>query len=61
MLASRQDITGPGISVIDVSAELRPRPLPGVGDELAAAGPVYPGSYGQRQIEAIAIEVAPPG
>lgn len=59
MLASRQDITGPGISVIDVSAELRPHPLPGVGDELAAAGPVYPGSYGQRQIEAVAIDVAP--
>jgi hypothetical protein len=25
---------------------------------LAAAGPVYEGSYGQRQIEAVAIRVA---
>ena len=47
--------------MIDVSAELRPDPLPRVGDELAAAGPVYPGSYGQRQIEAVAINVAPTG
>jgi hypothetical protein len=48
-------ITGPGISVIDVSEELRPRRLPGLGDQVSAAGPVYTGSYGQRQIEAIEV------
>ncbi len=57
VLASRQDITAPGISVIDVRRDLRPRPLPGIGAELSAAGPVYPGSYGQRQIEAIKLRV----
>jgi hypothetical protein len=59
VLASRESITAPGISVIDVKRSLRPSPLPGPGDRLSAAGPVYRGSYGQRQIEAIELNVAP--
>lgn len=55
VLISRESITAPGISVIDVRADLRPRPLPGPGDQLAASGPVYEGSFGQRQIQADAI------
>jgi hypothetical protein len=47
--------------VIDVSAELRPDPLPGPGDRISAAGPVYTGSYGQRQIEADVVNVARAG
>jgi hypothetical protein len=58
VLASRESITGPGISVIDVKRSLRPSPLPGRGDRLSAAGPVYRGSYGQRQIEAVELHVA---
>ena len=58
VLASRQSITAPGISVIDVKRSLRPSPLPGRGDRLSAAGPVYRGSYGQRQIEAVELNVA---
>ena len=58
VLASAEEITGPGISVIDVERELRPHPLPGVGAELSAAGPVLRGSYGQRQIEAVELRVA---
>jgi hypothetical protein len=44
-------ITLPGITVLDVSKRLRPRRDPRVGDWAAGAGPVYKGSYGQRQIE----------
>ena len=58
VLASRESISGPGISVIDVRRSLRPSPLPGRGDRLSAAGPVYRGSYGQRQIEAVELHVA---
>ena len=58
VLTSRQSITAPGISVIDVKRSLRPSPLPGPGDRISAAGPVYRGSYGQRQIEAIELNVA---
>ena len=58
VLASREAVTGPGISVMDVKRSLRPAPLPGPGDRLSAAGPVYRGSYGQRQIEAIELHVA---
>jgi hypothetical protein len=58
VLSSRQSITLPGLSVIDVKTSLRPRPLPGPGDRISAAGPVYRGSYGQRQIEAIELHVA---
>jgi hypothetical protein len=57
VLASRQSITFPGFSVIDVRKDLRPHPLPGVGDEISAAGPVFRGSYGQRQIQAIELRV----
>ena len=58
VLASRDSITTPGISVIDVRRSLRPSPLPGPGDRLSAAGPVYEGSYGQRQIEAAVVHAA---
>ena len=58
VLVSGESITAPGVSVIDVEANLRPDPLPRPGDMLAAAGPVYEGSYGQRQIEAVAVRVA---
>ena len=57
VLASRQAITAPGITVVDVRRDLRPRPLPGPGDRLSAAGRVQIGSYGQRQIEAVAVRV----
>ncbi len=57
VLVSRESITGPGISVIDVRRDLRPSPLPGPGDWISAVGPVYEGSYGQHQIEAVRIRV----
>jgi hypothetical protein len=50
-------VTAPGITVVDVAAALRPRPLPGPGDVLSAAGPVLRGSFGQRQIEADVVRV----
>jgi hypothetical protein len=49
------DITGPGLSVIDVGRHLRPRRLPRPGDMVSAAGPVFSGSFGQRQIEAVVV------
>lgn len=58
VLASTDSITAPGITVVDVGVHLRPEPLPGVGARISAAGPVYPGSYGQRQIEAVELHVA---
>jgi hypothetical protein len=57
VLASRQAITSPGISVIDVRRDLRPKPLPKPGDRLSAAGLIQRGSYGQRQIEAVRVTV----
>lgn len=58
VLASAESVTGPGITVVDVGAHLRPQPLPGIGQRISAAGPVYPGSHGQRQIEAVELHVA---
>ncbi len=58
VLLSEQAITAPGISVIDVARDLRPNPLPKPGALVAAAGPVYPGTYGQHQIQATAVAVA---
>jgi len=58
VLASKDGVTAPGITVVDVPPDLRPKPLPGPGDRLSAAGPVFTGSYGQRQIEAVELFVA---
>jgi hypothetical protein len=59
VLESGEGVTGPGISVIDVRRDLRPDPLPRSGDLVTASGPVYRGSYGQRQIQAEVVRVAP--
>lgn len=58
ILISRDSITAPGISTVDVKRSLRPRPLPGPGDRLSAAGQVFRGRFGQRQIEAVDLHVA---
>jgi hypothetical protein len=58
VLAGDDSITLPGITVIDVEKDLRPRHLPGVGDTVSAEGPVYRGSYGQRQIQAERLRVS---
>jgi hypothetical protein len=60
VLLSRESITAPGVSVIDVRRDLRPHPLPGAGEQLAAAGPVFPGSHDQLQIQAEAVTTASP-
>jgi hypothetical protein len=57
VLASRESVTAPGITFVDVKRSLRPSPLPGPGQYLSAAGPVYTGSHGQEQIEATALRV----
>jgi hypothetical protein len=48
-------VTAPGLSVIDVGRDLRPRRLPSRGELVSAAGPVYTGSHGQHQIEAVVV------
>jgi len=60
VVADRQGITLPGLTAIDVRKGLRPRPLPGPGDLISAAGPVQTGSYGQSQIHALELHVARP-
>ena len=59
VLLSRDSVSGPGLSVIDVERSLRPHPLPAYGDRVSAAGAVYRGHYGQRQIQATEVFTAP--
>jgi hypothetical protein len=51
-------VTFRGITVFDIEKALRPRRVPRPGDLASAAGPVYHGSYGQRQIQATVLHVA---
>lgn len=54
MVATRtrgKAVTGGGLVVFDVSKILRPKRDPEPGDVVTGAGPVYKGSFGQRQIE----------
>jgi hypothetical protein len=46
-------VTAPGQCVIDEAKAKRPRRLPKPGELVSAAGPVYTGSHGQNQIEAV--------
>jgi hypothetical protein len=55
------DVTAPGLSAIDVRRDLRPRRLPRRGELVSAAGPVFTGSFGQRQIEAVEVHHQRPG
>jgi hypothetical protein len=50
-------ITLPGVTAIDVAADLRPKRDPSVGDRVSAAGPIQTGSYGQSQIHALELHV----
>jgi hypothetical protein len=59
VISDPQSITLPGVTAIDVRKGLRPRPLPEPGDLISAAGPVQTGSYGQSQIHALELHVAP--
>ena len=55
---SSESVTAPGLTIFDVRADLRPDPLPGLGDLIGGAGPVYPGHGVQKQIEVIEFHVA---
>jgi hypothetical protein len=50
-------ITLPGATAIDVAPALRPDRDPRVGDRVGGAGPVFRGSFGQRQIQAVRFRV----
>ena len=58
ILLSPHSVTAPEISTVAVKRSLRPVPLPGPGDHLSAAGQVFRGRFGQRQIEAVDVRVA---
>lgn len=51
VVATGGSVTAPGITVFDVSGALRPEEDPRPGDRVTGAGPVFRGSFGQRQIE----------
>ena len=55
VVVDSQGITLPGLTAIDVRKGLRPHPLPGVGEEISAAGPLETGSHGQTQIAAVEV------
>jgi hypothetical protein len=59
VLLDEEGISGPGITIVDVPAGLRPEPLPGPGEELSAAGLVQTGSFDQRQIESVDVSAGP--
>lgn len=44
-------VTGPGLTVFDVRPSLRPRRDPRPGEWVTGAGPVFRGSYRQKQIQ----------
>ena len=59
VIAAGGSVTAPGITIFDVSKALRPAVDPRPGDRVTGAGPVYRGSFGQRQIEVTVFRVAP--
>jgi hypothetical protein len=59
VLLGAGSLSAPGLTVLDVSRALRPNRDPTVGDLVTGAGPVYRGSYGQRQIQVTVFRTAP--
>jgi hypothetical protein len=57
VIAVGGDVTGPGITVFDVRASLRPARDPVKGEFVTGAGPVFRGSLRQRQIQVDAFRV----
>jgi hypothetical protein len=51
VILDASSLSAPGLTVLDVSRKLRPDRDPEIGDVVTGAGPVYRGSYGQRQIQ----------
>lgn len=58
VIAAGGSISAPGLTVFDVSRALRPARDPEPGDRVTGAGPVFRGSFGQRQIEATTFRLA---
>ena len=54
-------ITLPGLTAIAIPRRLRPRPLPGPGDLVSAAGRVQLGSHGEDEIKALEVHLAGSG
>jgi hypothetical protein len=50
-------VTGAGITVFDVSKDVRPKKDPKLGATVTGAGPVYRGSHGQDQIQVTSFHV----
>jgi hypothetical protein len=58
VLLAARSLSAPGVTVLDVSRALRPARDPAIGDLATGSGPVYRGSYGQRQIQVTTFRVA---
>ena len=58
VILDASSLSAPGVTVLDVSRKLRPDRDPEVGDVVTGAGPVYRGSYGQRQIQVTVFRAA---
>ena len=53
----RRSLTYPGVTVVKLTREMRPRRLPRAGDEVSAAGPVQKSSDGRPEIRATELRV----
>jgi hypothetical protein len=58
VLASRSSGTAPGVSVVKIPPELRPRRVPGVGAWIAVAGLPHQGSNGEQSVTARRVAMA---
>ena len=57
-VVDRGSLTYPGIAVVKLTRDMRPRKLPRQGDVVAAAGPVQKASDGNPEIRASVLRVA---
>ncbi|MFL5887446.1 MAG: hypothetical protein ACJ77M_20435 [Thermoleophilaceae bacterium] len=57
-VVDRHSLTYPGIAVVKVTREMRPRRLPREGDEVSAAGAVQASSDGSPEIRAAVLHVS---
>lgn len=61
VIVSGGSLSAPGVTVFDVERTVRPARDPRPGDTVTGAGPVYRGSFHQRQIQVTTLRVARAG
>ena len=56
ILSSRESVTWPGVSIVKIPANRRPRSIPGFGDWVEVLGYTYRGDHGEQLLGVVKLD-----